>query len=71
MKTNIKNFTLDELKEELKNIFNRFYKTTNSKENSIGIGLALSKSIIERQSGFITVDSEMGRGTTFTIKYIK
>ncbi len=58
-------------KEELKNIFNRFYKTTNSKENSIGIGLALSKSIIERQSGFITVDSEMGRGTTFTIKYIK
>jgi signal transduction histidine kinase len=58
-------------KEELKNIFNRFYKTTNSKENSIGIGLALSKSIIERQSGFITVDSEMGIGTTFTIKYIK
>ncbi|MCI8587303.1 MAG: HAMP domain-containing histidine kinase [Clostridia bacterium] len=58
-------------KEELKNIFNRFYKTTNSKENSIGIGLALSKSIIERQSGFITVDSEMGKGTTFTIKYIK
>lgn len=58
-------------KEELKNIFNRFYKTTNSNENSIGIGLSLSKSIIERQNGYITVESEIGEGTTFTIKYIK
>lgn len=58
-------------KEDLKNIFNRFYKTTNSNENSIGIGLSLSKTIIERQNGFINVDSEIGKGTTFTIKYIK
>ena len=58
-------------KEELKNIFNRFYKTTNSNENSIGIGLSLSKSIIESQNGYISVNSEIGKGTTFTIKYIK
>lgn len=58
-------------KEELKNIFNRFYKTTNSNENSVGIGLSLSKSIIERQNGYISVDSKIGEGTTFTIKYIK
>ncbi|MCI8654787.1 MAG: HAMP domain-containing histidine kinase [Clostridia bacterium] len=57
--------------EELKNIFNRFYKTTNSNENSIGIGLSLSKSIIENQNGYISVDSKIGEGTTFTIKYIK
>ncbi len=58
-------------KEDLKNIFNRFYKTTNSNENSIGIGLSLSKSIIEKQNGYISVDSKIGEGTTFTIKYLK
>lgn len=58
-------------KEDLKNIFNRFYKTTNSNENSIGIGLSLSKSIIEKQNGYISVESTIGEGTTFTIKYLK
>lgn len=36
---------------ELKHIFDRFYKTQNTKENSMGIGLALAKSIIEKQNG--------------------
>ena len=57
--------------KELKNIFNRFYKTSNSNENSIGIGLALSKSIIEKQNGYIAVESKKGKGTTFIIKYLK
>lgn len=57
--------------KELKNIFNRFYKTENSDENSIGIGLSLAKSIIEKQNGHITVDSIEGQGTTFKIKYLK
>lgn len=57
--------------EELKHIFDRFYKTKNSKENSIGIGLALSKSIIEKQNGYIQVESELNKGTTFIIKYLK
>lgn len=57
--------------KELKNIFNRFYKTENSNENSIGIGLSLAKSIIEKQNGHITVDSIEGQGTTFKIKYLK
>ncbi len=58
-------------KEELKHIFKRFYKTKNSKENSIGIGLALSKSIIEKQNGYIQVESKINQGTTFIIKYLK
>lgn len=58
-------------KEDLKHIFDRFYKTKNSKENSIGIGLALSKSIIEKQNGYIQVESELNNGTTFIIKYLK
>lgn len=55
--------------EDIKNIFNRFYKSENSNENSIGIGLSLSKAIIENQNGHITVDSKLGQGTTFNIKY--
>lgn len=58
-------------KEDFKNIFSRFYKAENSNENSIGIGLPLAKSIIEKQNGYISVESELGKGTTFIIKYLK
>lgn len=57
--------------EDLKHIFERFYKSENASENSIGIGLSLAKTIIEKDNGYITVDSEIGKGTTFTIKYMK
>ena len=58
-------------KEELKHIFERFYKAKGAQEESFGIGLSLSKSIIEKQNGYISVESEIGKGTTFTIKYLK
>lgn len=58
-------------KKDLPHIFERFYKRDNSAEDSFGIGLALSKSIVEKQNGFVSVDSEVGKGTTFTIKYFK
>ncbi len=57
--------------KDLPHIFERFYKRDNSAEDSFGIGLALSKSIVEKQNGFVSVDSEVGVGTTFTIKYFK
>ena len=56
--------------EDLPNIFKRFYKGKNSDDNSVGIGLALAKTIIEKDDGYITVDSEVGKGTRFEIKYI-
>lgn len=58
-------------KEDLKHIFERFYKSKNSSDESIGIGLSLAKAIIEKDNGYITVDSKVGEGTTFTIKYLK
>ncbi len=58
-------------KKDLKHIFEKFYKATDSDPNSFGIGLALSKSIIEKQNGYISVDSKIGEGTTFIIKYLK
>lgn len=56
---------------DIKHIFQRFYKSKNSAKDSIGIGLPLAKSIIERNNGYIEVTSEEGKGTTFTIKYLK
>ena len=58
-------------KKDLSHIFERFYKGEKSSKDSIGIGLSLSKSIIEKNNGIIFVDSEIGKGTTFTIKYFK
>ena len=54
-------------KEDLPHIFERFYKGRNSDENSVGIGLALAKTIIEKSGGSIYADSEKGKGTNFTI----
>ena len=58
-------------KKDIKHIFERFYKGKNSDKDSIGIGLALAKTIIEQDNGFITVESKLGKGTTFKIKYRK
>ncbi len=58
-------------KEDLKHIFQRFYKAKNSSENSIGIGLPLAKAIIEQSNGYIKVETKYGEGTSFEVKYIK
>lgn len=58
-------------KEDLPYIFNRFYKGKNAHNDSIGIGLAMAKSIIEKQNGVIEVSSKLGQGTKFTIKFYK
>jgi len=58
-------------KEDLPYIFKRFYKGKNAGEESVGIGLALSYSIIKNQQGNIEVKSEIGKGTTFRIKFYK
>ena len=58
-------------KEDLGHIFDRFYKAKNSKETSLGIGLAFCKSIIRNQDGDIRVESsknEEDSWTEFTIK---
>ncbi len=55
--------------EDLPHIFERFYKGKNASSESVGIGLALSKTIINRQKGTVEVSSTPGRGTTFVIKF--
>lgn len=56
---------------DLPHIFDRFYKGKDNNTDSIGIGLSLSKTIIEKEGGSITVKSTPNIGTIFTIKYLK
>ena len=58
-------------KDDIQNIFKRFYKGKNSKSDSVGIGLAMAKSIIESQNGDIYVKSEKNKGTEFHITFHK
>jgi two-component system phosphate regulon sensor histidine kinase PhoR len=58
-------------KGELPNIFDKYYRVTNGdvhNSDGIGLGLYIVKSIVLRMEGQITVSSELGKGTEFTIK---
>ena len=54
--------------EELPRIFGRFYRGRNVREqNGVGIGLYLSRRIIEGQGGYITAESSPDKGSVFSI----
>lgn len=58
-------------KEDLPYIFKRFYKGKNAGEDSVGIGLAMAKTIVTSQNGDINVSSRKNEGTCFIIKFYK
>lgn len=58
-------------KKDLPHIFERFYHGKNADADSVGIGLALAKSILEQERGNISVKSEENKGTSFTIRFYK
>ena len=57
--------------EDLPHIFKRFYRGKNASSESVGIGLAMARSIVVSQNGDITVQSEKGKGTSFRIRFYK
>ena len=58
-------------KEDLPHIFERFYKGGNSVENSVGIGLALCRSIIVKQNGTVKAENTPEGGAVFTVRIYK
>ena len=57
--------------EYVKTIFEPFSRETTDKTKSIqgtGLGMAITKNIVDLMGGVITVDSEPGKGTTFTVE---
>lgn len=57
--------------EEQRKLFQRFYNGGSVREDSMGIGLALAKKIVEKQNGFIAVQSRRGEGTVITLRFLK
>ena len=57
-------------KEDLARVFSRFWRSDASREREsggLGVGLAVTKEIIDRHHGYIGVESELGKGTKFTL----
>lgn len=53
--------------EDLNNIFDRFYQVDRVHPQGSGIGLSLVKAFVELHGGTISAESQLGRGTTFTV----
>ena len=58
-------------KEDLPNLFKRFYKGKNSSSSSVGIGLALAKMIVVSQNGVIKAENNKDKGARFIIRFYK
>ena len=57
--------------EDIHHIFKRFYRSRFSKDSQgIGLGLSLTKAIVEAHGGTIEVDSKIGVGTTFIMNFL-
>jgi signal transduction histidine kinase len=70
VKLSVKDFGVGIPKEKQDKIFDRFYQVTDAKGytfSGLGLGLYISKEIIEKHNGTLRVESEVGKGSTFII----
>lgn len=74
MTVSVKDYGIGISEEDLPNIFERFYrvdKSRNVKTGGMGLGLSITKAIVERHGGTMAVESVLGKGTTFMMKFPK
>ena len=57
--------------EDLPHLFERFYKGKNSSDQSVGIGLALSRMIVSQQNGTLKAENRSEGGARFILKFYK
>ncbi|HKL78817.1 MAG TPA: HAMP domain-containing sensor histidine kinase [Mobilitalea sp.] len=57
--------------EDLPFVFKRFFRGKNAGDESVGIGLAMAKSIITSQKGDLSLTSQLNQGTRFSVKFYK
>lgn len=68
----IRDYGIGISKTDLKHIFDKFYRVSSgnlAKSPGTGIGLSLVKQLVEQQNGAISVTSELGVGSTFTVYF--
>lgn len=59
-------------REDIYHLFKRFYRSRFSKDTQgLGLGLSLVKAIVEAHDGTVEVDSELGKGSTFTLNFLQ
>jgi len=61
-------------KEEIPRIFERFYRVNKARDRNsggTGLGLAIVKHLMEAHRGKVTVESDLGKGTTFSVELNK
>jgi len=58
-------------KQDIDKIFNRFYQVNSSRNDGLGLGLAMSKWIADVHNAYIDVKSELGQGSNFTVIFKK
>jgi two-component system, OmpR family, sensor histidine kinase ArlS len=70
----VKDYGIGIPRDQLEKVFLRFYrvdKARSREKGGVGLGLAIAKEIIDKYNGQITIDSEVGKGTTVALSIPK